>query len=167
MIIFAENFQIFNVMKQVLLLFTILLMTTSCENSDSSAKDAELVAKQWAEAYFNYDFEEASHHITEESSKWLQLMASNITEADVDVINSREEPTTVSVTDLQLDNDTSGQATLRVNNWVCTDSIGKPAHLVDEADFTVLMVRRDGKWLIKMASLPRNEKQSHDSAWDE
>lgn len=162
MFIFAENFHLFNVMKQVLLLMALLWTTSGCEHEGKDYKEAERVATKWANAFFNFDFEEASHHVTEESKHWLSFAASNITEADVDIINSRDMPASVVITDVVTGNDTLGQAMVSVSNWVCLDSIGQQGRIMSQGDFVISLVKRGRKWKVRMEGLPRNEKQSRD-----
>jgi hypothetical protein len=57
--------------------------------------------------------------------------------------------------------------TLRVVQLVVRHSLspainGGQSVQVEEALFPVTVVKRNGSWLVRMASLPRSEKQSHD-----
>ena len=145
-------------------LYSILfaVMATACGGL-SSPTDEQLCqqAADFAKAYFNYDYPRAAELAMPESARWLQFAASNLTQADLDVINAAEEAS-VSIDDLTRINDSTVTVTIEVENILLKDTIGQPPHVVSEARYPLVLVSRDGRYLIKMEGLPQSERQSRD-----
>lgn len=137
-------------------------MLAAC-GSGASSPDEQIrrSAQDFAEAYFNYDYQRAVELTVPESERWLQFAASNLTQADLDVINVAEDAT-VSIDDLARINDTTVVVMVDVENMLLKDTIGKQPHVVAEARYPLLLVNRDGRYLIKMAGLPQSERRSRD-----
>ena len=146
-------------MRQLLLLLTAVIMT-SC-NLGFEGDDAALdVATDWADAYFNCDFREAANYATAESDKWLRFAASNTTEQDLQVLQGNA---TSSADEYFTEaNDTLRIVTFHVRNFLKPVALGAAPQLQEEGTFLVTVVKRDGKWKVRMEGLPQSEKQSHD-----
>ena len=146
-------------MRQLLLLLTAVMMT-GC-NLGFEGDDAALdVATNWAEAYFNCDYHEAASYATAESDKWLRFAASNTTEQDLQTLEGKA---TATADEYYTEaNDTLRIVTLHVRNFLKPVAVGAPAQLQEEGTFLVTVVKRDGKWQVRMEDLPRSEKQSRD-----
>ena len=124
---------------------------------DNAALD---VATEWADAYFNCDFRDAANYTTAESDKWLRFAASNTTEQDLQVIQGKA---TSSADEYFTEaNDTLRIVTLHVRNFLKPVALGAAPQLQEEGTFLVTVVKRDGKWKVRMEGLPQSEKQSHD-----
>ena len=150
-------------MKRIVLIMTVSAALTACSNSMASLQEkAERTATEFAEAYFNYDLTKASTLVTPESVKWISFVASNISEEDIEVLNTRSEGATVTLDDCEMINDTTCEAVITVDNFMAIDTIGRPGVFRHDGTFRLTVVLRDGRWLIKMASLPQNETRSHD-----
>jgi len=147
-------------MKQYFLLLAVLPLLWGCGLMDGNG-DSEGCAQRWGEAYFSCDFQKAQEYTTAEGHKWLQFAASNMTEEDLALINGREDAVEVSVTDLYVGNDTMATAMLQVSYWLSFDAIGHSS-IKENGVFSVDLVKRDGKWQVRMAGLPQSEKQSRD-----
>ena len=118
------------------------------------------VATDWADAYFNCDFRDAANYTTAESGKWLRFAASNTTEQDLQVIQGKA---TSSADEYFTEaNDTLRIVTLHVRNFLKPVALGAAPQLQEEGTFLVTVVKRDGKWKVRMEDLPQSEKQSHD-----
>ncbi len=149
-------------MKQVLLLLASLL-TLGCQPSDNNYDQVEDTAGQWADAYFNCRLSEAQKYVTADSERWLRFVASNMTEGDVELLNARETGAEVEVTDVYVGSDTLATAMVRVAGWLSWDSIGRPGKMHNEdGSFLIDLVKRDGRWMVRMAGLPQSERQSRD-----
>ena len=146
-------------MRQLFFLLTALTMA-SC-NAGFEGDDAALdVASQWADAYFNCDFHEAANYATPESDKWLRFAASNTTEQDLQVLQGNATATADDY--FTVANDTLRVVTLHVRNFLKPAVVGSTPQLQEEGTFLVTVVKRDGKWKVRMEDLPRSEKQSRD-----
>lgn len=149
-------------MKYLLTFLSFLLV--GCQLFDEGTPDAaENTVTSWADAYFNYDYEEALKYTTPESEKWIRFAASNITEKDVDFIRQQGNKASAEVQSRQIaEGDTVGTVDIRVSNYVQLGAIGKENKVVNEGIFSIRVVKRSGKWQVRMEALPRNERQSRD-----
>ena len=61
------------------------MMMTACEKEqyDPDRLVSEK-AERFAEAYFNFDYQEAIEHVDSASVKWINFAASNVTQSDID-----------------------------------------------------------------------------------
>ena len=150
-------------MKRFALIMTAATVLTACSDGSSSQQEkAGRAATAFAEAYFNYDYARARDLTTTESARWISFAASNVTKEDIDVLNSRSEGATVTLTDCQQLNDTVYEALLAVDNYMAADSIGHPGVFHDGGIFRLKVVLRNGNWQVRMEGLPRNEMRSRD-----
>lgn len=149
-------------MKYLLTFLSFLLV--GCQLFNEGTPDAaENTVASWANAYFNYDYEEALKYMTPESEKWIRFTASNITEKDVDFISQQNNKATADVQSRQIaEGDTIGTVNIRVSNYVQLGAIGKENEVINEGIFSVQVVKRSGKWQVRMEAPLRNEKQSRD-----
>ena len=150
-------------MKYSALLLTCLLGFVACNETPSTKdKKVENCARAFAEAYFNYDFLAAKELVTPESEKWLRFAASSITEEDVAQLNSMEQGAQAEVQDITLVDDSTSIAVVEVKEFLQKDSIGKAATIVDNAQFELVVLKREKKYYVRMEGLPRSERQSRD-----
>ena len=132
----------------------------SCNIGQEGDDVALNVATDWADAYFNCDFHEAASYATAESERWLRFAASNTTEQDLQTVKGGA---TADADDyFTVANDTLRVVTLHVRDFLKPVAVGEPAQLQEEGTFLVIVVKRDGKWKVRMEGLPRSEKQSRD-----
>ena len=135
-------------------------MMTGCIlgfEGDNAALD---VATDWAEAYFNCDYHDAADYATAESERWLRFAASNTTEQDLQTIQGKATATADDY--FTVANDTLRIVTLHVKNFLKPAVAGSTAQLQEDGTFLVTVVKRNGKWKVRMEGLPRSEKQSRD-----
>jgi hypothetical protein len=144
-----------------LLIFALMLSLTACNMIQRDSNKATDVAVQWGEAFFNCDYHAAETLCTPESRRWLQFAASNTTQQDLDLL--KQHAAEVEATDyFPAANDTLRVVQLVVRNSLSPAVNGGAPLQVDEALFSVTVVKRNDQWLVRMASLPRSEKQSRD-----
>lgn len=150
-------------MKNYTLFIIGSLLMAACAGQQSASVDAaKSQIEAFAEAYFNYDFRQAEKYVTPESGKWLRFAASNVTQEDLDMINAQELAATAVVSDCLQTDDSTFQATVEVCNFLQKDSLEMPGTIVDQALFKVMAVEREGNYLVRMACLPRSERQNPD-----
>ena len=146
---------------KLLLLFATAFIMAGCSVGNDGDQQAQNVAGAWADAYFNCDFKDASGYVTTESQKWLQYAASNTSAEELKLLQEAGGAQ-VSVDDgFDEANDTMRLVTLNVTNSLKPSAQGK-AELVKDGTFKVVVVKREAGWQIRMAGLPRSEKQSRD-----
>ena len=132
----------------------------SCRHvSFGTEPSIEAAVDSFARDYFNWHFEEAARHCTPESERWLRYAASNVHQADIDLLTHQEESAQHEVMEINRgENDTTATARLTVKNYLRMDTIGTEGHFVAQADFVLKLVQRDGRWLVRMEGLPQSEK---------
>ena len=150
-------------MKYYLLSFLVFLLM-GCQLIDGKSENAvDKSLENWADAYFNFHYQDAMEYITPESGKWIRFAASNITEQDVDFIKKQDKDTHVEIIDRHImAGDSMCTARIRVSNYIQLGNMGQESKQIDNAEFQVILVNRNGKWLVRMEGLPRNEMQSLD-----
>lgn len=156
-------------MKKAPILIAGILLLAACHEQEAvpHAKARSRV-QEFAEAYFNYDFQRAGKLVTPESMKWLRFAASNITQQDIDMLNAQETTTEAVVTDYwQTPGDSTGTAIVEVADYLQKTAIGGSMQLVDAATFRLTVVEREGMYYVKMEGLPRSGRQSRDPDGDE
>ena len=147
-------------MKKTLVLALSLLLA-ACDMIQNDDNEATSTAVQWGEAFFNCDYHAAEALCTPESRRWLQFAASNTTQQDLDLL--KQHAAQVEATDFFPEaNDTLRVVELVVRNSVKPTVAGEEPSQTDKAVFHTTVVKRNGSWLVRMASLPQSEKQSHD-----
>ena len=147
-------------MKKTLVLALSLLLA-ACDMIQNDDNEATSTAVQWGEAFFNCDYHAAEALCTPESRRWLQFAASNTTQRDLDLL--KQHAAQVEATDFFPEaNDTLRVVELVVCNSVKPTVAGEEPSQIDKAVFHTTVVKRNGSWLVRMASLPQSEKQSHD-----
>lgn len=131
---------------------------TSHEGSESQLKED---VDSFATYYYNWHFKQAARYCTPESEAWLRYAASNVHDADIDLLRQKNEDATVTIEDVDFQDDTLAIVKLNVKDFLQMDTIGKPASHADEATFRLSMVIHEGKWKVRMGGLPQSERQSH------
>jgi hypothetical protein len=147
-------------MKKYLIL-SLTLALTACNMMQNDDDQATAIAIEWGEAFFNCDYHAAEALSTPDSRRWLQFAASNTTQQDLDLL--KQHAAEVEATDFFPEaNDTLRVVELVVRNSVKPTIAGEEPSQIEKAMFRTTVVKRNGSWLVRMASLPRSEKQSRD-----
>ena len=147
---------------KLLLLFMAGVLLAGCDAGMNGDQQAREVAEEWADAYFNCDFKDASQYVTEESHKWLQFAASNTTAEELKLLQDAGGAQ-VSISDsFDEANDTMRLVTLSVTNVLKASKGEQTPILANKGTFKIVVVKRDAGWQVRMAGLPQSEKQSHD-----
>ena len=147
-------------MKKYLIL-SLTLALTACNMMQNDDDQATAIAIEWGEAFFNCDYHAAEALSTPDSRRWLQFAASNTTQQDLDLL--KQHAAEVEATDFFPEaNDTLRVVELAVRNSVKPTIAGEQPSQIEKAMFRTTVVKRNGQWLVRMASLPRSERQSRD-----
>ena len=120
----------------------------SCSYKDENA--AEERARQFAQSYFNMRFGQAAGLCTENSVKWIKYHASNISQDDIDVLDSQTDTAVCEIDDID-DSGDSATVSMTVRNFLRCDSIGKRGRMCKEANFQIAMKKVGDKWLVNLA----------------
>ena len=78
---------------------------------------------------------------------------------DIDALHAQENGATITVDEIVTpEKDSIGYAIVRVDNHLVMDTIGQVGHIHDATQYRLEMVKRGGKWKIKLDGLPRGEE---------
>lgn len=136
----------------ILLLTFILSIFTNCNNNKTKQREA---IQHFADAYFNYQLDDALSLVTEDSRQWIEFLASNIDSADVILLREMSEGATCEIEEIRNgDNDSVVIASIIVRNALLKDSIGSQAHVVDERKTVITFVQRGEQWFARLSCLP-------------
>lgn len=130
-------------------LFAGVLLMLSCSYSEE--KDIEQSVVGFAQNYFNLRYKKALDACTPESEKWVRFKATNITQEDVDVYNSKRDTAECDVESIDLDGD-KATAVVEVRQFLNCDSIGKPATICPNAKFKFELKKQGEKWMVDVQS---------------
>lgn len=126
-----------------------VLLTASCSYREEKAVEQSVVG--FAQNYFNLRYQKALNVCTPESEKWVRFKATNITQEDVDVYNSKRDTAECDVESIDLDDD-KATAVVEVRNFLNCDSIGKPATICPNAKFKLELKKQGEKWMVDVQS---------------
>ena len=134
------------------------LASVGCQPHEGSEKQLKEDIDSFATYYYNWHFEKALKYCTPESEKWLRFAASNVHQADIDLLHTKNEDATIEIGDIDfLDDEVSANVQITVSNFLQMDTIGTEAHHVSQATFLLPMVIQGGKWKVKLDQLPSHE----------
>lgn len=162
------NHRVFPTMSSLrctIVIFCLSVVFLSCEHKEKRPEqdNATTAVEHFCAAYFNLQFEEALKYCTPESQKWISFTASNIQEEDLEVMRGRDGGTSIEVTEIDApETDSIGHATVKAGNYLSIEKIDDKAYIAEEGIFHFDLVKRDGKWKVRMAGLPRNEMRNRD-----
>ena len=147
----------------VVAITTSLYTLTGCQSHEGSEEQLENNLDSFATYYYNWQFPKAVKFCTASSEPWLKYAASNVHEADVELLRNKAEDATVEINDIDFSDDgANATVSITVYNFLQMDTIGQEAHLVEEADFHLPMRIENGVWKIRMVNLPRSERRNRD-----
>jgi len=138
-----------------------LLLLGSCDNHPGSERQLKEVTDSFATAYYNWDFPTAAKYATPDSRKWLQYAAAQVHKEDIEALKTMEMAT-FELGDIVYHKDSTAEIKVTVNNYLGMDTIGSLSHIVEKGIFTLSLKYSNEEWKIRMANLPRSERQSRD-----
>lgn len=142
---------------------TVILLFVACKNTPEIEDEIRNDIGKFADSYFNYDLHKTLEYCTPESRKWIQYAASNIKERDLVVLRSQEKGAKTEIKDIEIsDDDSTAVVKIQVSNFMQTDTIDSPGRMTDNTFYRIKAVKRNGRWLVRMEGLPRNEKSYRD-----
>ncbi len=140
-----------------------LFFLASCmANRNGSEGQLYEVADSFATNYFNLRYKNACKFCTDASHQWLRFAASNVKQADLDVIHNTEEPAQIEVNEVNYTSDSTALVNITVSNFLLMDSIESCGRMVKSAGFRLNAVIDQDKWLIRMEGLPQSGRRNHD-----
>ena len=124
-----------------------LCLASACSLKDDAA--VETCAKSFGQNYFNLRLQQASGLCTDRSYKWIEFYASNISQDDVDVLNTQTDSALCDIDDIDIDGD-SARVKMTVRNFLLCDSIGRPGRMCKQGKCR-LTIRKEGEtWKVDL-----------------
>lgn len=121
----------------------------ACQSKDDDSIEERV--KTFAHCYFNLRYGNAMTLCTDSSRKWIEYKASNITPADLEIINSQTDTAQCDIDEVEISDDgTEAMAHLTLHNALICDSIGKAGRIVPETKESVQLKKINGKWYISL-----------------
>ena len=115
-------------------------------------------AEDFGNHLFNYELRDAAAMTTDDSRKWIELLASNADTDVVAMIRNQDEAATVRIDNITMYTDTTAVVEMTASNFVWAKDIDDAPEVVDGMKFTFGMVKRGKKWLVRMDSLLQSGK---------
>lgn len=142
-----------------LLAAAVLTATALSACHEASKRDITEAVDSFSTAYFNWQFDKAQRYCDANAKKWMAYAAAQVNEQDVDALRAMEEGASVKVKNIDFySSDDTATVTLEVHNFLDLDSIGKPAHSINNALFNILTVKQGDNWRVTLNELPKRRK---------
>lgn len=140
------------------MLFCAVLVLCSCESHAGSARQLKKEVDSFSVYYFNWQFHQARRFVTPSSEKWLRYAASQVHQADIELLQQKELPATCEINEVVYsDDDRSAIAHVTIRNYLRMDTIGKAASVVDAANFDIPLTydAATDKWTVEVNEVMR------------
>lgn len=127
-----------------------LCLASACSLKDDAA--VESCAKSFGQNYFNLRLQQASGLCTDRSYKWIEFYASNISQNDVDVLNTQTDSALCDIDDIDIDGD-SARVKMTVRNFLLCDSIGRPGRMCKQGKCRLTLRKEGETWKVDLNGL--------------
>ena len=145
----------------LLMVLCFSLVVVSCEYHAGSSRQLKKEVDSFAVYYFNWQFYNAIRFVTPESEKWMKYAASQVHQADIDLLQQKELPATCEIKEISYDDEhNTAIAHVTIHDYLRMDTIGKAATIVDVADFDIPLVYMPQKdqWIVNLKECLRPVK---------
>lgn len=145
-----------------MLLACLLFIASSCESHLGSSRQLKKEVDSFAVYYFNWQFHQAIRFVTPESEKWMSYAASQVHQADIDLLQQKQLPATCEIQEITYDDENqTAVAHIAIHDYLRMDTIGKAASVIDIAYFDIPLSyhSESDKWIVNINELPRPVKQ--------
>ena len=124
-----------------------MCLASACSLKDDAA--VESCAKSFGQNYFNLRLQQASGLCTDRSYKWIEFYASNISQNDVDVLNTQTDSALCDIDDIDIDGD-SARVKMTVRNFLLCDSIGRPGRMCKQGKCRLTLRKEGETWKVDL-----------------
>ena len=145
----------------LVLVLCLMFVVASCEFHAGSSRQLKKEVDSFAVYYFNWQFYHAIRFVTPESEKWIRYAASQVHQADIDLLQQKDVPATCEINEIAYDDEhNTAIAHVTIHDYLRMDTIGKAATIVDAAQFRIPLTyyAATDKWVVEMNELLRPEK---------
>jgi hypothetical protein len=139
-----------------------MLFISSCESHPGSSRQLKKQVDSFAVYYFNWQFHEAIRFVSPTSEKWMSYAASQVHQADIELLQQKELPATCEINEISYDDENLfAIAHVTIRDYLRMDTIGKAATIVDLAHFDIPLSyhAQSDKWIVNINELPRPLKR--------
>ncbi|MBQ5579339.1 MAG: hypothetical protein IIT40_10925 [Prevotella sp.] len=138
-----------------------LFLLVACDFHAGSSRQLKKEVDSFAVYYFNWQFHHAVRFVTPESEKWMHYAASQVHQADIDLLQSKELPASCEINEVVYsEDDKTAIAHVTIQNYLRMDTIGKAATIVNTAQFDIPLIYQSetDKWIVEVNELLRPVK---------
>ncbi|MBQ2216904.1 MAG: hypothetical protein II416_11575 [Prevotella sp.] len=135
-----------------------LFLLVACDFHAGSSRQLKKEVDSFAVYYFNWQFHHAVRFVTPESEKWMHYAASQVHQADIDLLQSKELPASCEINEIVYsEDDKTAIAHVTIQNYLRMDTIGKAATIVNTAQFDIPLIYQPetDKWIVEVNELLR------------
>ncbi|MBQ5507660.1 MAG: hypothetical protein IIT85_11085 [Prevotella sp.] len=139
----------------------VLFFLVACDFHAGSSRQLKKEVDSFAVYYFNWQFHQAVRFVTPESEKWMHYAASQVHQADIDLLQSKELPASCEINEVVYsEDDKTAIAHVTIQNYLRMDTIGKAATIVNTAQFDIPLIYQPetDKWIVEVNELLRPVK---------
>ncbi|MBQ1801366.1 MAG: hypothetical protein II011_11510 [Prevotella sp.] len=139
----------------------VLFLLVACDFHAGSSRQLKKEVDSFAVYYFNWQFHHAVRFVTPESEKWMHYAASQVHQADIDLLQSKELPASCEINEIVYsEDDKTAIAHVTIQNYLRMDTIGKAATIVNTAQFDIPLIYQSetDKWIVEVNELLRPVK---------
>ncbi|MBQ5510193.1 MAG: hypothetical protein IIT94_03490 [Prevotella sp.] len=136
----------------------VLFLLVACDFHAGSSRQLKKEVDSFAVYYFNWQFHHAVRFVTPESEKWMHYAASQVHQADIDLLQSKELPASCEINEVVYsEDDKTAIAHVTIQNYLRMDTIGKAATIVNTAQFDIPLIYQPetDKWIVEVNELLR------------
>ncbi|MBQ4209552.1 MAG: hypothetical protein II658_00915 [Prevotella sp.] len=136
----------------------VLFLLVACDFHAGSSRQLKKEVDSFAVYYFNWQFHQAVRFVTPESEKWMHYAASQVHQADIDLLQSKELPASCEINEVVYsEDDKTAIAHVTIQNYLRMDTIGKAATIVNTAQFDIPLIYQPetDKWIVEVNELLR------------
>lgn len=142
----------------VIMVLGVLFLLVACDFHAGSSRQLKKEVDSFAVYYFNWQFHQAVRFVTPESEKWMHYAASQVHQADIDLLQSKELPASCEINEVVYsEDDKTAIAHVTIQNYLRMDTIGKAATIVNTAQFDIPLIYQPetDKWIVEVNELLR------------
>ena len=103
----------------------------------------------FATHYYNWQLEKCVSQVTPESKRKLELMATNMTQEDVDILKSAETVASYEIENIDI-NGSEATVNIHVYDYYSAIEIDKPLQLTEQSRHSLHLVKSASTWKVEL-----------------
>lgn len=137
--------------KILIFIVTTLAMSllAACGKFSKSQEDnIQATADSFATNYYTWHFDKAMKFATDEMKKEISFISSNVHKSDIEKLKNTTFAPNIETGEITIIDESTAKAELSLSNVFLMDSLGKEAHLYEQAKRTIYLKRCNECWLV-------------------